>query len=41
VEHVACMGENKNSYRILVQKSAGKRLLENCLCRREENVSRS
>jgi hypothetical protein len=26
--HVACMGENRNTYRVLVGKPEGKRLLE-------------
>jgi hypothetical protein len=37
-EHVACMGEKRNAYRILVGKPEGKRLLGIPRCRWEGNI---
>jgi hypothetical protein len=36
--HVACMGEMRNAYRILVGKPKGKRPLGRPRCRWEDNI---
>jgi hypothetical protein len=36
--HVACMGEKRNAYRVLVGKAEGKRPLERPRCRWEDNI---
>jgi hypothetical protein len=36
--HVACMGEMRNAYKILVRKPEGKRLLGRPRCRWEDNL---
>ena len=36
--HVACMGERRGVYRILVGKPEGKSLLVRVSCRREDNI---
>jgi hypothetical protein len=38
VGHVACMGEMRNAYTILVKKTEGKRPLERYGCRWEDNI---
>jgi hypothetical protein len=37
-EHVACMGEGTNVYRVLVGKPEGKRPLERPTCRWEDGI---
>jgi hypothetical protein len=37
-EHVACMGEKKNAYKILVVKPEGKRPCGRYRCRWEDNI---
>ena len=36
--HVACMGQSRNTYRILVGKPEGKRLVGRLRCRWEDNI---
>jgi hypothetical protein len=36
--HVACMGEKRHAYRILVGKPEGKRSLGRPICRSENNI---
>jgi hypothetical protein len=38
VGHVACMGEGRGAYRVLMGKPEGKRPLERPMCRWENNI---
>jgi hypothetical protein len=38
VEHVACMGQMRNAYKILVGKSVVNRLLGISMCRQENDI---